>query len=101
MIRLQALSGHLDQARESLRALAEVSSQRSQQIEARDLAYILLALGDVDGALNAFDRALEERDPTLVWLGVDPRLDALRPNPRFTAMLKQLGLPEKTRAPQP
>jgi len=101
MIRLQALSGHLDQARESLRDLEGVSSKRSQQIEARDLAYILLAFGDVDGALNAFDRALEERDPTLVWLGVDPRLDALRLNPRFTAMLKQLGLPEKTRAPQP
>lgn len=101
MIRLEALSGHRDRARESLRDLEAVTSQRSQQIESRDLAYIRLAFGDVDGALDAFERALEERDPTLVWLGVDPRLDALRQNPRFTAMLKQLGLPEKTRASQP
>ena len=101
MIRLEALSGHRDRARESLRDLKAVTSHRSQQIESRDLAYILLAFGDVDGALDAFERALEERDPTMVWLGVDPRLEALRPYPRFTAMLKQLGLPEKTRAPQP
>jgi tetratricopeptide (TPR) repeat protein len=101
MIRLEALSGHPDRARDSLRDLEAVTSQRSQQIESRDRAYILLAFGDVDGALAAFERALEERDPTLVWLGVDPRLEALRQNPRFTTMLKQLGLPEKTRAPQP
>jgi TolB-like protein len=101
MIRLEALSGHPDRARESLRDLEAVTSQRSQPIEARDLAYIRLAFGDHGGALDAFDRALEERDPTLVWLGVDPRLDPLRQYPRFTAMLKQLGLPEKTRAPQP
>jgi serine/threonine protein kinase/tetratricopeptide (TPR) repeat protein len=104
MIRLEALSGHPDRARESLRDLEAVTSQRSQQVEARDLAYISLAFGDRDGALDAFDRALEERDPTLVWLGVDPRVDALRPYPRFAAMLKQLGLQERTsvpRMPQP
>jgi TolB-like protein/Flp pilus assembly protein TadD len=101
MIRLEALSGHPDRAREILRDLEAVTSQRSQQIESRDRAYIRLAFGDPDGALDAFDRALEERDPTLVWLGVDPRLDMLRPYPRFTAMLKQLGLPEKMRTPQP
>jgi len=99
MIRLEALSRHPDRARESLRDLEAVTSQRSQQVEARDLAYISLAFGDRDGALDAFDRALEERDPTLVWLGVDPRVDGLRQYPRFTAMLKQLGLPEKMRTP--
>jgi serine/threonine-protein kinase len=99
MIRLEALSRHPDRARESLRDLEAVTSQRSQQVEARDLAYIRLAFGDRAGALDAFDRALEERDPTLVWLGVDPRVDALREYPRFTAMLKQLGLPEKMRTP--
>jgi tetratricopeptide (TPR) repeat protein len=101
MIRLEALSGHPDRARDSLRDLQAVMSQRLQDLEARDLAYISLAFGDRDGALDAFERALEERDPTLVWLGVDPRLEPLRQNPRFTTMLKQLGLPEKMRAPQP
>jgi TolB-like protein/Flp pilus assembly protein TadD len=101
MVRLEVLSGRPDRAHETLRDLEAVISQRSQQLEARDLAYIRLAFGDRAGALDAFDRALEERDPTLVWLGVDPRVDSLRPYPRFTAMLKQLGLTEKTRTPQP
>ncbi len=101
MIRLEALNSHPDRARESLRDLEAATAQRSQQIESRDLAYIRLAFGDHDGAVDTFERALEERDPTLVWLGVDPRIDALRQYPRFTAILKQLGLPEKTRAPQP
>jgi serine/threonine-protein kinase len=92
IIRLEALSGHRDKARESLRDLESAVSQGSLHLEARDIAYIRLAFGDRNGALDAFDRAFEEMDPNLVWLGVDPRVETLRQDPRFTAMLRQLGL---------
>jgi hypothetical protein len=51
-----------------------------------------LALGDRDGAIADFERALDERDWSLVWLTVDPRVDSLRGNPRFEAILTHIGL---------
>ena len=92
MVRLEALSGRPDEARRLLRELQAEASRGSLRLASRDLAYILLALGDHEGALQAFARALDEVDPSMVWLGVDPRVDSLRPDPRFTAMLNQLGL---------
>jgi hypothetical protein len=34
-------------------------------------------------ALEALQRGLGERDPWLVWIGVDPMLDPLRGRPEF------------------
>jgi TolB-like protein/tetratricopeptide (TPR) repeat protein len=91
-VRLEALSGRPDEARRLLRELQREASQRSLELASRDLGYIRLAFGDHEGALQDFARALDERDPSLVWLGVDPRVDSLRQDVRFIAMLKQLGL---------
>jgi serine/threonine-protein kinase len=92
MVRLEALSGRPDEARRLLRELQTEASQGQWQLASRDVGYIRLAFGDHEGALQAFARALDERDPSMVWLGVDPRVDPLRQDPRFAAMLKQLGL---------
>jgi serine/threonine-protein kinase len=92
MVRLEALNGRVDHARQHLREMQEEASRGTLQLTARDLGYIRLAFGDRDGALAAFARAIDERDPSMVWLGVDPRVDALRGDPRFVAMLKQVGL---------
>jgi tetratricopeptide (TPR) repeat protein len=92
MVRLEALSGRPDEARRLLRELQTEASQGSLQLASKDVGYIRLAFGDHEGALQAFARALDERDPSMVWLGVDPRVDSLQQDPRFAAMLKQLGL---------
>jgi serine/threonine-protein kinase len=92
MVRLEALSGNETQARKLLRDLQQEAVNGSVQLGARDMGYVWLAFGDRERALQAFARAIDERDPTLVWLGVDPRVDALRQDVRFAAMLKQLGL---------
>jgi hypothetical protein len=86
------LNGRLDRARQHLREIQAEATRGTLQLTARDLGYIRLAFGDRDGALAAFARAIDERDPSMVWLGVDPRVDALRGDPRFVAMLKQVGL---------
>ena len=93
VIRLQALSGQVDSARVATRALEAAGRDGSLLVRARDLAYIYLALGRRDDALDQFERALDERDPLLVWLSVDPRVDELRKEPRFQAILQQIGLP--------
>jgi hypothetical protein len=58
------------------------------------LAYTYLALGDSDRALTLLERAADQRDPALLWLGVDPRVDPLRGTPRFDALLARLGRPQ-------
>jgi TolB-like protein/DNA-binding winged helix-turn-helix (wHTH) protein/Tfp pilus assembly protein PilF len=51
------------------------------------------ALGDRDAAFAWLDRAFALGHYQLVFVAVDPRLDALRDDPRFAAALRRIGLP--------
>ena len=51
-----------------------------------------MALGDHDEAFAWLERAFEERDRMMVSLRVHPRLDPLREDPRFTDLLRRMGL---------
>ncbi len=95
VVRLRALTGQRAQAIEDLRQLQREADSRTIRLTARDVAYVKLALGDTDGALTAFERAVEDRDPSLVWLAVDPRLDALQDVERFGLILRRIGLPHR------
>lgn len=44
-------------------------------------------------ALRWMGTAFEERSHWLVWLNLDPRLDALRGDPRFAELVRRVGLP--------
>ena len=54
---------------------------------------IYLALGDKERALEELDRSVARHEPTLVGLKVDPPLAPIRDEPRFQAMLRQIGFP--------
>ena len=56
------------------------------------VALLKLHLGDRPGALDALEKAYEEKDGFLVNLAVDPRLRPLSGDPRFRALLGKLGL---------
>jgi eukaryotic-like serine/threonine-protein kinase len=58
-----------------------------------DLALVYTALGRRDDAFAALARAYDERDATMLNLKHDPRLDALRPDPRFQALLDKMRFP--------
>jgi serine/threonine protein kinase/tetratricopeptide (TPR) repeat protein len=92
IIRLLALTERLDESKAATAALEKAASDDRTLFRARDRAYIYLAQGRTADALDQFERALDERDPTLVWLSVAPRVDALRKEPRFVAILKKIGL---------
>jgi len=55
-------------------------------------AWILAALGDIEGAWEILDRAAEESQAILFFAGMSP-FDPLRSDPRFAEMLDRLGLP--------
>jgi serine/threonine-protein kinase len=49
-------------------------------------------VGDVEGALDHLERAVDERLPMLVFVGVDLKFVVLRGHPRFQAILKRIGV---------
>ena len=90
VIRLQALSGDIDGARAARTELEKRRTGRhSCGCAIATGRFSPSGLARSSSALDAFDRAFAERDPALVCLTVDPRVDPLRSEPRFVAMLQK------------
>jgi DNA-binding winged helix-turn-helix (wHTH) protein/Tfp pilus assembly protein PilF len=49
-------------------------------------------LGDTGHAFAELDRAVTERDPSLVSADVDPAFDSVRADPRFSSLVARIGL---------
>jgi eukaryotic-like serine/threonine-protein kinase len=92
--RLQLLArlGQSEEALAGLAALEQQSAARKIRLSHRDRAYVKLALGDESGACDEIEQSFEERESALRWIAVDSRVDRLRRNPRFEAVLKHMGL---------
>ena len=77
------------------RRIFEELHQRSQRtyVPAYDLALVCVGLGWTDQAFEWLDKAHQERSGWLTYLGVEPRLDSLRMDPRFGEMLHRLRFP--------
>ena len=56
-------------------------------------AQIHAQLGDKDKAVQDLERAWEVKDPGLQFLRVDPWLDPLRSDARFTALMREMQFP--------
>ncbi len=59
--------------------------------DAYEVAVTHLALGDYEGAFDWFDNAVDDRADCIPGLGVDPRLDPVRDDPRYQALLEEAG----------
>lgn len=68
------------------------SQASSAYVPADYFAVVHLGLGTYDAALAWLERARQERALHLVFLGVDPVFDGLRDDPRFTDILRSVGL---------
>ncbi len=56
------------------------------------LATIYAGLGENDAAFRLLGQAVQERDMDVAWaLAADPRMDTLHSDPRFQALLGQVG----------
>jgi serine/threonine protein kinase/Tfp pilus assembly protein PilF len=87
---IHAKSGNRMEAEKALRELLDLSQQR--HVSSHLFASLYMALGQKDQAFDWLDKAYRERSVELTSLGIDPLWDDLRPDPRFSALLKKIGL---------
>jgi tetratricopeptide (TPR) repeat protein len=81
--------GNLPRARAELKQLQKISNDR--YVPPYFLALIHNALGETDRALSLLEKGFAERDVRMVFLKVDPKWNNLRGEPRFIALMKQMG----------
>lgn len=82
-----AAEGNTSEARAILDELRASASRR--YVSAFDFALVYAGLGERAAAFEWLERAIEERSPWIAYLAVDPRLDELRMDGRFGAILSR------------
>ena len=87
-----AVSGERDKAVEILNEFLEQSKKGRKPFATIAIRYGVL--GENDKAFEWLEKAYEERQSfPLLWIKTDYEWDPLRSDPRFTALLKKMGLP--------
>jgi len=83
-----AVSGRTDKARA---LLAELHKEK-RYLSPYSVAAVHVALGEHDVAFERLEEAYRTRDRGMVWVKVAPRLDPIRPDPRFSSILRRMKL---------
>jgi TolB-like protein/Tfp pilus assembly protein PilF len=86
-----AHSGRRTEALAVLEQLEEISRRR--YVSAYEVALVHVALGDKNRAFEWLERAYTQRADDLIYLNVEPRLDPVRADPRFSDLVRRVGLP--------
>jgi serine/threonine-protein kinase len=85
--------GMLGQKEEAEKILHEVTEESKRVfVSPYSFAVMHIGLGDQDRAIEYLEKAFERREDALVSLKVNPRFDSLHSHPRFSELLKQIGL---------
>ncbi len=74
-------------------ALGDAEARRSSSyVPDSAMAILHLGMGDDDRALSLLESGCAARDALMPWLARMPSFDRLRPEPRFEALLRRVGL---------
>ncbi len=86
--------GTAGRTKEALQILDELTELGKQKyVAAYFFAGIYVGLGENDRAIEYLERSYEEHSHWLIYLHIDPSMDALRDDPRFQDLLRRVGLP--------
>jgi TolB-like protein/Flp pilus assembly protein TadD len=86
-----ASGGYRDEAQKILEQLSELSKRR--YVTPYLVGRIYAALGEKDEALSWLETGYRERAAWIACLKTDPRLDGLRPDPRFQDLMRRMNFP--------
>ena len=87
-----AVSGDRIRAKNIIESLKKRADNAS--LPAYYIASIYGALDEKDLAFTWLQRAYAQRDPQITYLLLDPFMDPLRSDPRFDALVRQVGFPQ-------
>jgi tetratricopeptide (TPR) repeat protein len=82
-----------------LRAKAKAALEQARKLSKRQeilparIASVYARLGEIDRALDWFEKAYDRRDPYMVFLNANPALDPLRSERRFQDLVRRMNLP--------
>jgi tetratricopeptide (TPR) repeat protein len=85
-----ARAGRRDEATKIIDELRQRS--KSEYISPYDVAIIYVGLGDTENAIEQLEKAYDDRAGWMIYLNVEPMLDPIRSDPRFTALLHRMKL---------
>jgi tetratricopeptide (TPR) repeat protein len=85
-----AAAGRRSEAQQIVDELKQLA--KHSYVDPYFLAEIYTALGEQAQALQELEKAYQERSSWLIWLKVEPKFDSLRADPRFTDLLRRVGL---------
>jgi len=86
-----AIAGQREKAMQILDDLTKLAQQR--YVASYFLAGIYAGLGEDERAFEHLEKSYEEHSHWLIYLHIDPGMDALRSDPRFQDLLRRIGLP--------
>lgn len=85
--------GSMGNRNEALRIIDQLQAESATvYVSPVHLAQVYAGLGDSASAMRWLERAYQDRSNDLVFLKVDPQFDTLRSEPKFTELLKRIGL---------
>jgi TolB-like protein/DNA-binding winged helix-turn-helix (wHTH) protein/Tfp pilus assembly protein PilF len=91
---LASVYGFAGRKREAVKLIDELKERSGQHhISASLFAEAYIGLGKNDEAMAWLERAYEERDQWMVYIKAFPGWDALRPEPRFQAIVRRMNFP--------
>src|SRR5579859_5774826 len=93
-----AVDGQREQTAKKLEALKALAKQR--YVPATYFGMLYGGLGEIKKAMEWLEKAYEQRADGLIWLNVDPMLDAMRLLPQFRDLVSRIGLERKSSSQQ-
>ncbi len=85
-----ALSGKRSEARKRLNNIIEYSKQNF--VSPFYIALVYVGLGEKEEAFSWLEKGYSKNDSQLFYLKADPAFDALSSDPRYTELLRKIGL---------
>jgi len=68
-----------------------IERTKQEYVSPYHIALLCFTLGENDLGFEWLDRAYKERDHWLLYLNAEPMFDTVRPDPRFTKLIKKIG----------